>query len=492
MESLDAAEKLDPTNSDTTYHRALCWAAQGDYGKAQVEFAKAIRLAPTDENLYAARAMCWRSQGDVTKAVNDLDTALRIRPDMAGFLELRAKMLLDQPDPTGNNVREAIASAHRACELTHWEDASQIKLLAQAYDQASDKAGIRECREKLEELNRPNTANLPPLPTAPTTPAATAVPEGPLPVLPAGADRNNPAVGSGATPKTASVGWYTIRDGKTVRGGTLNNTVAYVAGASANFYLIRWHGQEVWVKRDDVALGEDCLSYFLEQAGRNPWDGYLQRVCALGMVGAGWIDSAVPFSEAAIRLAPQDSGAHKVRATVEAKKGNLDAARDEFAVAERLDPSDPMTYALRAGIVWRPLKEYAKAEADFDTALRLAPGDETLYLMRSSYWSYRYDFTRALADIDTAIRLWPGYLRAHVRRAEFCLWCPDQTMRNPKEAVVSARKACELTRWKDAAHIHRLAKACELAGYNDDAKRWQDKAEQMEKGNVAQLPSLPK
>src|SRR5262249_31292110 len=154
---------------------------------------------------------------------------------------------------------------------------------------------------------------------APTALVATAVSEGRLPVLPAGADRNDPAVGSRATPKTASVGWYTIRDRKTVRGGTLNNTVAYVVGASADLYLIRWHGQEVWVKRDDVALGEESLKYFLEQAGRNPWDGYLQRVCALGMVGAGWIDSAVPFSEAAVRLAPQDSGAHKARATVLAK-----------------------------------------------------------------------------------------------------------------------------------------------------------------------------
>jgi hypothetical protein len=48
-----------------------------------------------------------------------------------------------------------------------------------------------------------------------------------------------------------------------------------------------------------------------------------------------------------------------------------------------------------------------------------------------------------------------------------------------------------LTRWEDSAHLRRLARACGQAGYNDEAVRWREKAEQIERDSAAQLPPLP-
>jgi tetratricopeptide (TPR) repeat protein len=262
-------------------------------------------------------------------------------------------------------------------------------------------------------------------------------------------------------------------------------------GVSPDCYLVHWRGREGWVKRDNVVLGDERVSYFAERARQGPSDAYARRVCGQFLLTANWLGAADAHLEAAARLAPNDVKVHQARAILLATKRDLEGVRAALGTAERNDPSDPVTYAMRAVLIWQSHKERDKAVADFDKALRLAPHDETLYFMRSKYWQAEEDHTRALADLDTCIRLWPDDLAAHVERAELLAKCPDRALANPKEAVVSARRACELTRWENATHVRRLARACELAGDNDEAARWREKAGQIEGSNSAQLPPLP-
>jgi tetratricopeptide (TPR) repeat protein len=276
-----------------------------------------------------------------------------------------------------------------------------------------------------------------------------------------------------------------------VRGGTFNNPVATVVGVSRDYYLVHWRGHEGWVKRDDFVVGDERPDYFLERARRDPSDAYAQRVCAQNLLSANLFDTALPYLDAAARLAPNDVAVHQAQAIVLAMKRNPAAARDALAAAERIDPSDPTTYALRALLLWQPLKQRDRAVADFDKAIRLAPQDETLYFMRAKFWRSEGDPARALADLDTSIRLWPEFLAAHVERAELLANCPDRAVANPKEAVASARRACDLTRWEDPAHIRRLARMCEADGNYDEGACWREKAEQMEGGSAGRLPPLP-
>jgi tetratricopeptide (TPR) repeat protein len=491
---LDIAERIDPANSDTPIYRASDWMARHEPDRAKAEFERAIRLAPNDPFIYQMRAHLWRLQGDSAKAVADLDTALRLWPDFVTAHIQRANLLLAGPDPDGSRAREAAVSARRVCELTRWEDVAQVRLLARACEQGGDAEGARRCREKIEEMRRPDTDNLPPLPPPPAPlplPLPPPAPEGPAPTLPATADRTDRLVGTDVTAKTGNVGWYEGRDGQVVRGGTFNNPYGTIIGVSPDCFLIRWAGREGWVRRADVVVVTEGPTYFFERARQYPSDAYAQRVCADALLAANMESAAAPYVEAAVRLAPSDVFAHRTRAVYLAYKADRTGAEEELRAAARIDPSDAMIPVVRAMAVWWAQKEYDKAAAEFEKAVRLAPNDERIFWARAGFWLDKGDAARALADFDTCIRLRPDYLGAHAERAELLMKSSEASVFNPKEAVVAARRACELTRWEGAAHVRRLARACELAGYNDEAARWRQKVEQMERDSAAQLPPLP-
>lgn len=77
----------------------------------------------------------------------------------------------------------------------------------------------------------------------------------------------------------------------------------------------------------------------------------------------------------------QDSSDPKSRARVHTElgamyfqAGHMSAALDEFRIALNADPDYVQAYSIR-GLVYGQLKEFARAEADFQRALSLAPND---------------------------------------------------------------------------------------------------------------------
>ncbi|HEX3869765.1 MAG TPA: hypothetical protein VHV77_04985, partial [Pirellulales bacterium] len=86
----------------------------------------------------------------------------------------------------------------------------------------------------------------------------------------------------------------------------------------------------------------------------------------------------------------------------------------------------------------------------------------------------KYD--EALAAVDDALRLHSDDAQLHNERAWLLATCPDDEFRDGREALASATRACELTKWKAWGFLDTLAAAQAECGEFDSAVETQQKA----------------
>jgi tetratricopeptide (TPR) repeat protein len=316
----------------------------------------------------------------------------------------------------------------------------------------------------------------------------------PAPAQPA---RRNPLTCRMLAFKCEAPTWYEDRGGKKVPGGTFEHAGGgeYVK-AEGDYYLVRDRGVSRWVRRDDVLPWDserlaERLAYFTDRVRRDPRDGFARMERAYCLLEGGESHKAMAEIDEAVRASPGSAVIRLARGSMLATRFKFDEALEDFAVVERLAPTVPEVYFNRGLFVWGQKKEFAKALADCDRALRLAPDDENAYRTRAAVWGLKGDFAKAAADLDAAVRCCPESVVAHYQRAQVLGFCLDPAAVNPKEAVVSARRMCELTDWKDPDFLHFLSITCTVAGYNEESRRWREKEEELTRKQATPAPAKP-
>jgi tetratricopeptide (TPR) repeat protein len=199
--------------------------------------------------------------------------------------------------------------------------------------------------------------------------------------------------------------------------------------------------REGWIRKPDAVLSQDAPKYFNDQIRANP-------------------QSAVDWNHRGVSL--------KLR-------GDLENAIKDYSQAIRLNPNYAAAYNNR-GTAYRGLNDFPNAIADYSDSIQINPRQVMPYFNRAIAYRNTKDYGRALADFAAASRLDPTYPMAFEGVAWLSATCPDARFRNGKPAVEYARRACDLTGWKDPVCLETVAAAYAEAGKFDEAVKWQKKA----------------
>ncbi|HYH67956.1 MAG TPA: tetratricopeptide repeat protein, partial [Urbifossiella sp.] len=155
---------------------------------------------------------------------------------------------------------------------------------------------------------------------------------------------------------------------------------------------------------------------------------------------------------------PDDPEAYAMRGFLRLDAGENHRSTFDFDEAIRLDPKHLPAYVGRAR-AWRKMKLYDRALADAEEVLRLEPAAARGYVERGAAYEARGEWSRAVSDYNEVLRLDPGRAAVYQKRAWLRASCPAPGIRNAELAVADARRACELTDWKDPTALESLAAA---------------------------------
>jgi tetratricopeptide (TPR) repeat protein len=119
---------------------------------------------------------------------------------------------------------------------------------------------------------------------------------------------------------------------------------------------------------------------------------------------------------------------------------------------------------------------HEQARAILDDAVRADPNNPAAYGNRATFYLALRDDEHALFNLGEVIRLSPGSAVAHNERAWLLATCRDEKLRDGRQAVESATRACELTEGKNPRYLATLAAAYSEAGDFAAAAQCQERA----------------
>jgi tetratricopeptide (TPR) repeat protein len=183
---------------------------------------------------------------------------------------------------------------------------------------------------------------------------------------------------------------------------------------------------------------------------------YINRAAAYLQMNK--IEEAISDYDAAIQMNDKNAGVFQQRATAHKVNGSLEMAIADFTKAMELSPNFiPAT--MGRGYVYFQKGDHENAIKDFTKVIELNGRAAVAFNNRGYNYQQIGKASEAIADFNKAIELTPDYALAHQNRAWILAVCKDETLRNPKLAIESATKACELNQYNDLSDMAALAAA---------------------------------
>jgi tetratricopeptide (TPR) repeat protein len=252
--------------------------------------------------------------------------------------------------------------------------------------------------------------------------------------------------------------------------GGVKEFVAALALAPGEAYVLIARGQA----NQGRSHFDEALADFSEVVGLQPnqASGYYYR--GQEYARRGIFDAALQDAEKVLEIDPKADG-YLLRAQIWAGKKEFSKSIDDCSLALELAPDNDLAYRIRVHVSHEQ-KEYDKCLADLEVLLKRNPEDSDLLASRGMVLLLKKSFKSALTDLSRAIELNPNNISALTSRAELLLTSEDSTVRDPDLGFTDAKRACDLTEWKDPYTLALVAQGYGAKKDWDSAVKWQKKA----------------
>ncbi len=217
---------------------------------------------------------------------------------------------------------------------------------------------------------------------------------------------------------------------------------------------------------------EKSIQDFTKAIEKDPKDdaSYINRAAAY--VQSGNLDAAIADYNEAIQRKPKNAALYQQRAVAKKIAGRLQDAIDDFSKTIEIEPTS-IPALMGRGFVYFQMAKHELAIADFGKVIELEPTAAVALNNRGYNLQQLKRFEEAAEDFKLAIQYAPDYGLAYQNQAWLLATCEKAKLRDPKKAIESAKKACELSEFRNISDLAALAAALASNGEFELAAEWQ-------------------